>query len=249
MIMTERKIVIQVIITNPDSELNKYSIILDNLYSYHLPRIKTKDMKKIVIYLTKEADLFDLPGHDDSAICTIHQKFDPIDFSNLDFDEKLSALNETIYDRLLRLYTHLEFETAGLKYAFQKIIDDNYKLKRPLCGIPKTNRKRNITATVFAEHFFEFALVGIEFCFKETGLIKTVPLFRLMPSPSTYGWLVSTAKWEIGDIFSVFNKTKEINYRVSVDGHISVNYNPIDRDAEGVKEQVVFFSYEIFFEM
>ena len=247
--MTERKINVMVIITNPDSELNKYSIILDNLYSYHLPRIKTKETKKIVIYLTKEADLFDLPGDDDTMICTIHQKFDPVHFSKLDFDEKLSALNETIYDRLLRLFTHLKFETDGLKYAFQKIIDDNYKLKRPLCGTPKANRKRNITATVFAEHFFEYALIEIEFCFKETGLIKTVPLFRLMPSPTTYSSLVSAAKWEIGDIFSVFNKTKEVNYQVSVDGHISVGYNPIERDAEGVKEQVVFFSYEIFFEL
>jgi hypothetical protein len=246
--MKEKRIMIQVTFDDVESNLNSYAIFIANLYTYYLPTISVTN--KVVVEFIKETNvLIIIPDQLGEDIYTIIKSLDFSAFENKNSDKKKEILFNAVFECLKILFTKLKINLQNLYNAHKKILENNYELKRVLCGGLKENRAKDIVATVMAEHFLDYALSSVSFYFKNTKVEKKIILYKTGPVDFIYSRLIWSARWEDNKTFQLSNKTKEINLSINIDGSISILYFPIDRDIQGIKEEINYLAQDIYFEL
>jgi hypothetical protein len=227
-------------------EFQRCASFVANLFTFKLPSVVCKGTSKVNIDFTTYANMEGISKFD--SILSMAELFPTEGFEEMNLVEKIELIARETYKALVQVYHYLNLDVAQLNIGYQKIIADNYQLVRTLVGSPKLNKSRTVTAIVIAKYSLDGTDIQINFCGKDNK-VKEVQLFKTLPGWFDHGRLLHTGKWIENDTFELSNKTKEINFRVDISGLINMRYQPIGRDADGIKEEIRFFTLERYFEL
>jgi len=223
------------------------SSLVADLFTFKLPPIIVKGIRKVNIDFADHDDALLIGGLD--SILTIVETF-PFDlFDTADLHGKTALLADRAYKCLMLVYQHLNLDVEQLKIGYKKILDDDFVLTHILFGGPKQNRNRSIKATVKADFLIDYTSVNIIFLNKNDIVINEIPLFKTIPGWLFYSLLLKTCKWIDGETFEMANGSKEINFRVNINRQISMHYLPVNRDVDGIKEEIRFLTLERSFDL
>jgi hypothetical protein len=221
-----------------------------NLFSFYLPKMEIEKVQKINIDFFVEPDkFFIIPQDLNSNIITIRETFNFEAFEPLTDDEKKIFLFERVYNCLRVIFEKLQIDDAILKLAHDTIIEKNFELTLTLCGGPKLNRKKGLTAKVIAEYFVDNVLISVFFTGNDDKPLAKINLFKTLPHHLFYMHLIKISRWLDSETFEVSNPTKEINIKVNTGGKVLIDYKPIGRDIDGIKEEIRYYTQELFFEL
>jgi hypothetical protein len=252
--MTERKLQFGIYerrgCEEKDQEYAEIQSYISNLLEIYLPRVSTINVRKINIELTNEPDIFFItPENLDYDIIFIRKTFDFNTFGNSDLLSKKELLFKCIYDCLTVVFKNLEIDNSILKSTYELLIAKDAHLSVDLAGGPKLNRRKDITAKVIAEFFIGYVLVSTVFTDKNDKLLNKINLFKTLSHHLFYLRFAKTTKWLDNDVFQIADKAKEVNIQININGKVLVNYAPIDRDIDGIKEEIRFYNQELLFEL
>jgi len=249
--MNERRLQIQSsLIEHTKSETNdsnKYVQYVGNLFTFYLPPVSADKTRKLLIELHEEQDAFFIfPKEKNQELYTIRETFDFSAFNASSSMIKISALVESAFQCLLKLYEHLGWNLKNVQTGYELICQNNYFLELEICGGAKLNKRREVKAVVLAEHTLEYTLLKVNFLNPDNSIVSTTPLFKVLPVYSFYSRICHSAKWLNNDEFQILNQTREFGLKVNLNGEYEVIYNPRGRDIEGVKEELTFITSEVF---
>ena len=223
---------------------NKYANYVGNLLTYNLPMESVKGTQKLIVEFLSEKDAFFVfPKNLGEPMYTIRETFPFNEFSDT-LTDKLKLITEKAYECLIILYKHLKLNPANLDIGYKKIRESDYTLSVSLCGGLKHNRNRTRKAILTAEYFLEYAIIYVCVLDKENRVTEKINLFKTMPHYLFYSHIIHSAKWIDNEIFQISNRSKEIKINVNVNKKVDVEYFPQQRDIEGVKEEIRFFTLE-----
>lgn len=231
----------------PPADFRKYAVFVASLFTYKLPPVVCKGASKINVDFTTYPNMEGVSKFD--SILTITELFPAEIFGEKSLAGKIALLVTETYKALALVYRYLNLDVAQLVIGYQKILDDEYLLVRTLIGDPKLNKSRTATAVVIAEYFLDSTQIKVNFHHKKSETINSVPLFKTLPGALFYNGMLRTSKWVDNSTFELTNKTREINFRVTINGQVAVHYHPINRDIDGVKEEIAFYTSERSFEL
>ena len=249
--MKERKLNIQINFNNFDEKVTdsfkEIANHVGNLFEYYLPKVSIIRVKKILVEFTNEPnDFFIIPENLDADVVTIRTTFDFEKFDKIELVEKEGFVLQNLVDNLQIVFKKLKLNTNGLKFARDEIIEREFELIVELCGGEKLNRNKSITAKVIAEFFIGFMLISVNFYQKNNGLIRKVELFKTWPNRIFYQLFMKTAGWRDNEVFEVASSTKEITFQINIDGTVTTLYEPKDREVDGIREEIITLTKELF---
>lgn len=247
--MREKLLWVQInwVFGEPYIDFEKCAVFVANLFTYQLPKVICKGVSKVNIDFTDYPDMEGISKFD--SILTITELFPICIFDQKNMAEKIELLISETYRCLKLIYQYLNLDVAQLDDGYVKIVSNPHQLVTTLIGGAKLNKNRSISADVTAEYFLDSTEIKLNFQNKSNGVISCIPLFKIGPGVLFYNGLLKTSKWIDNNIFELTNKTREITFRVTIDGLVTIHYQPIDRDIEGIKEEIIFFTLERSFEL
>jgi len=252
--MKEKRLHIQVLYESDNisecENFKNYAALTSNLFTFYLPPVLINKTQKLVIEFSESEDVFFIyPAKLGESIYTIQHTFPCSDFGKSSLLEKIKLLAEQVYFCLLKLYEHLKLEVGGLTDGYNLILKNNYKLSLKLCGGLKQNKDKTLGAVVSAEHFLDGTIIQVTFLSKNKKVVHVMQLFKTLPNSLFYTQLARTAKWIDQEVFQVTNNSKEFNIQINVSGSHTVVYSPRERGIEGIKEEINFFTQDVFIDL
>jgi hypothetical protein len=247
--MREKLLLIQInwVFGEEPLEFQRCASFVANLFTYKLPLVICKGTSKVNIDFTTYPNMEGISECD--SILHITELFSAEGFEERNLAGKMALLVTETYKALILVYQYLNLDVAQLDIGYKKIRDDQYQLIRTLINGQKLNKSRTTTAVVIAEYFLDSTEIKVNFHNKKSETINSVPLFKTRPGVLFYNGLLMASKWIDNKTFELTNKTREINFRITADGQVTMHYQPINRDIDGVKEEIVFFTSERSFEL
>lgn len=242
--MTERKIYIEIYWNDHDfhisESLKKTAIFISSLFRYYLPKIKTKNTKKINIELLR----YQIPYENiypvdvtNADIIHVSTLFDFEKFDALSLQEKKELLLQTVYEQLVLVFERLQVDTTVLKETYNHVIRSGFTVYIKLCGPEKLNSSRTIKAVTILEYFIGYDLLSVVFSDKNDQVIKKIELFKIIPNCFMY--IVKFDKWLDSEVFQISDPSKRIKFYVNLNGTITSDYNATDKEDENRLKELV----------
>jgi hypothetical protein len=230
-----------------DMDVENCTNFVANLFTHKLPPVISSGVSKVNIDFTDYPNLEGISKF--GSILSITELFPTDIFEQRDLEGKMELLIEETYRCLKLVYQHLKLDIDELESGYNEILNNHHELVTMLISGPKLNKNRSVSATVIAEYFLDYNEIKVDFWDKKSETLSSVPLFKTRSGILFYNGLLHKSKWIDNNTFELTNRTQEINFRIAIDGQINMYYQPIERDIEGIKEEIQFFTSERSFEL
>ena len=208
-------------------DFNQSTYIITDLFDRYLNQ-QIKGVRKIRIEFTDKVDILDIYLPESiSPICHIHKSFDFDNYFAQSKTDRRKIILETLYDAVKNLCKETDYDLTPFTIAYEKVKELNYENKF-IYGKLTSSPNRKLKAGIQIEVTEEKAILSVVFSdapksarFQKSGRFEEVKFLETLPHYMFIYRLVHKGKWTSSNIYTVSDKSRQVNFDVSFTDKIS----------------------------
>ncbi len=194
------------------NELNGSSYVITDLFGTCL-NTKFKGLRKVVIQLVDDSKVMKIyEPHKISPIASIFLSFDFDNYFAQSKQYRRKIILETLYDAIKEMCQKMNLDLLPFTIAYEKVKELNYENKfiyGKLTSSPNRKYKAGIEIEIIEEKAILSAVLN-----NGTEKSQTIKFLETLPHQMFIYRLVHKGKWTSKDIYTVSDKSRQINFDI-----------------------------------
>jgi hypothetical protein len=193
-------------------------LFVSRLYSRFISDIKIEYLSKIAVEIVDFPDKTSImPTHKLILVCVISEYFD---FETLNMaktkNEKYKLILDMLIKSLRKASKEFNWPQKLFENAYENVLETNFVNEYDLLK-PKTSKCRRFIATIKANHNPDFISIFLEVTDKEhKGSPIKIDILNVVYFVDDFSEIIHGFKWIKNDELITYNKTKDINFKISL---------------------------------